>query len=209
MDLDLSTLNDEQREAMLPIFTAFGDEITKLREELKNAGGGDQTEEIASLKTQLEEMQAKLDAATSSKADKGGDKKKTDDEPQGTASELEAKLAKITEQIEALTGERDSEKKAQTAQQLAAKVVAEKYPNANDGQKKSLIKRIASMQPADEAAAIAASKEVITEWTEAGVQIKGIGSDASAEGKKKAAEPGSKEARIEAIRSRDRTNVAV
>lgn len=209
MDLDLSTLNDEQREAMLPIFTAFGDEITKLREELKNAGGGDQSEEIASLKTQLEEMQAKLDAATSSKADKGGDKKKTDDEPQGTASELEARLAKITEQIEALTGERDSEKEAQTARQLAEQTVAKNYPNASEGQKKILIKRIALANPADEAAAIAAGKSTVEELTEAGITIKGIGSDASAEGKKKAAEPGSSEAQIEAIRNRKATGTVV
>ena len=209
MDLDLSTLNDEQRTALLPVFTAMNQQIVDLQTKLAESGGGASDEKITALETQLAEMKTKLDAAVKpEEKDKGGDKNKKAD-PQGTGSELEAKLDALTEQIAALTGERENEKKSQTARQLAEQVVAKKYPNATEGQKKSLINRIAAATPGDENAAVEAAKAVVTEWTEAGVAIKAVGSDAAAEGKQKTPEPGSKEARIEAVKNRGRTNVAV
>jgi hypothetical protein len=214
MHIDLSTLTEEQQTALLPLFTAMNQQIVDLQTKLAESGGSGGNEKITALEKQLTDMQAKLDAATGHPGGHPGgkpeDKKKTTTpDPQGTTSELETKLAALSEQIAALTGERENEKKAQTAQQIAEQVVAKKYPHATEGQKKSLIKRIAQATPGDEAAALTVAKEVETEWTEAGIAVKGFGADAKAEGKKDTPEPGSKEARIEAVKNRGRTNVAV
>lgn len=208
MDIDLSTLNDEQREAMLPIFTAMSEEIATLRGDLAKANGGDQSEKIAALETKLEAMEAKLDTASAQPAQK--DKtKKAGDEPQGTASELQEQLAKLSEQVQSLTGERESEKKAQTARQLAEQTVQKHHPNLPEKAKARMVARIAAASPADEAAAVATANEVASEWRDLGTEIKPIGADSSVEPKKKAVEPGSSEAQIQAIREGSKRGTVV
>ena len=204
MKIDLSALSEEQRNALLPVFQQMNEQLEAQREQIAGLESGGSDDEVKALKAEIESLKATIkEAGTPPKKEA-----ETDPEPKGTASEVAEAIKALTDKVDGLLSERDSEKKTATAQQLAEKVVADKYPNASEGQKKSLIRRITSMAPADEDAAINAGKEVITEWTDAGVKVEGIAADSSKEGKKDTPEPGSKEAHMEAIKNRRRTGAS-
>lgn len=126
--------------------------------------------------------------------------KKDDDDP---IAELRKTIGSLGDKLDGLAGEREAERKAERARELAEKVVAEQRPNLKKG-RDEIVRRIAAASPADEESAAAALQTELESLKAIGVDVEKLGADPAGEGADPSKPGGNQfdeETRIEEVRA--------